>query len=216
MWKIVKLRTNKRKASLQASQVGLPLQTLTRRKLELLSIPEPQVSQTESNLLVLIVKNLQFLAMDVEKIIPGLKMVCVATNGVFVGAAFYVLSVEFPSMDEHSYGCVLKILRLKHTYHHRMQSGLAIISGLSGVALYFMDKEKNLPFLMAGSIMLSTFPFTGLAIAPQVKPLINPSAKDEMEEMEVRNNVNKLRRLLSVRCLASLTAFGYLLYHLTN
>lgn len=153
--------------------------------------------------------------MDVEKLSPVLKSICVAANGAFVGAAFYVLSVEFPALDEHSYGCVLKILRLEHRHHVRMQLGLTLATGISGVSLYFMNKEKNVPFLVTGSIMLATMPFNKLAIAPACQPLVKPGAKDEMEEKEVREKVNKLRRLLSVRSVAALAGFGYLVYHLT-
>lgn len=154
--------------------------------------------------------------MDMEKLSPVLKSICIATTGAFVGAGFQKLAVEFPALDEHSYGCVLKIIRLEKPHTMRFQVSLILESGLSGIGLYFMDKEKNFPFLVTGSVMLACLPFSKLAIAPTVRALADPDAKDKMEEGEVREKVNTVRKLLTVRTLASLTAFGYLLYHITS
>lgn len=154
--------------------------------------------------------------MDIEKFSPVLKTICAAANGAFVGSNFYILSVEFPALDEHSYGCVLKILRLQHRHLVRMQVGLCLMTGLSGVGVYFMDKEKNFPFLVAGSVMLACMPFSKFAISPSYSTLIKPDAKDTMEESEAREKLSTVRKMMSVRAVASLTAFGYLLYHLTS
>lgn len=154
--------------------------------------------------------------MDVEKLGPVLKSVCLATTGAFVGAGFQKLSVEFPALDEHSYGCVLKIIRLEKPHIKRFQVSLILMSGLSGVGLYFLDKEKNLPFLVCGTTMLACMPFSKFAIAPTVHALEDPEAKDKMEESEVREKVNTVRKLLTVRTLAAFGAFGYLLYHITS
>ncbi|EDO33716.1 predicted protein [Nematostella vectensis] len=154
--------------------------------------------------------------MDADKIAPALKFTAVVGSGLLTGSSVKGLFADLPSLKEHSHGCILKILRLQFWRVGRIYMTLIPATTASGVTLYFMDKDKNMPYLVAGGLIASILPITHFLLMPVARPMLRPEAKEEMTEDKVRSSLDTLGKVHTIRCLVAMSAFGYLVYQLVK
>ena len=90
-----------------------------------------------------------------------------------------------------------------------IQSGLSLIGGISGLTVYFLQKENE--YLISGLIMVSLMPYTLIAMMPTNNYLLNFETSKHSEKTFA--SLRKWKRLHSVRVLMSIGAVSVLSYN---
>ena len=133
---------------------------------------------------------------------PGLFALVVAA--LFTGAAIYINLVEQPArllLDDRA---LLAEWKPAYRRGFAMQASLAVLSGLSGLASWWM---ANIPAALAGAIMiLANWPYTLLVIMPVNRRLLATS--DDNASATTRELIVRWGRLHAVRSLFGAGATG--------
>ncbi len=125
---------------------------------------------------------------------------------VFAGAAIYVLVAEQPArllLDNKS---LLAEWKPSYKFGALMQAGLALISGLLGIAAYI--QQPNLLWLFGAIAILANWPYTLLVIKPTNDKL--NATPPEIANDETRQLIQTWGRLHLVR--ANLGVISAILY----
>lgn len=104
-----------------------------------------------------------------------LSLLALISATLFAGAALYITLVEHPARLALSDEPLLRQWQPSYQRALPIQSGLAILGGVSGLAAGYLGANW---WWVAGSfVLLANWPFTVLAIFPVNKPLmaLNPS-----------------------------------------
>jgi len=123
-----------------------------------------------------------------------------ALAAAFTGAAAYISWAEQParlSLDDAS---LLQEWKLAYAKGFAMQATLAVVSGLLGLAAFFLDHSWLAA--LGGVLMLANWPYTFLAIIPTNKRLGAMTAASA----ELRPSIEKWARLHAGRTLLGLVA----------
>jgi hypothetical protein len=141
------------------------------------------------------------------------EFVAVFSTALFAGAALYINLVEHPARMEC--GTVLAATEFRPSYVRatRMQASLAIVSCLSALGVWWMNRDIA---WLAGAILIGAVaPFTLIVMLPTNKKLIDPSLDRTSET--ARQLLVLWARLHAVRTVCSLMALlvfvGTLIVH---
>ncbi|KAI8587906.1 hypothetical protein BDZ88DRAFT_214498 [Geranomyces variabilis] len=142
---------------------------------------------------------------------PTLHTAAILSTGLFAGAALYITSVEHPARLRMSAESAQRQFQLSYPRAAPIQAALAVIGGVSSLALGRIHPLQATRFYTAGGAMLSIVAFTLGAILPTNKKLL---AGSSTASSGGGDNVWKLLTtwgwMHSLRTAASLLALGLL------
>ena len=100
----------------------------------------------------------------------SLQLAAIVAATLFTGAALYITLVEHPARMHLDDAPLLAQWQPSYKRALPIQSGLAIVAGLSGLVAWYVSWDWQ--WLAGGVVMLANWPFTLLAIAPVNKRLM--------------------------------------------
>lgn len=95
---------------------------------------------------------------------------------LFAGAALYISLVEHPARHHLDDASMLAQWQPSYKRALPIQSGLAVIGGLSGLVAWYQVQEWQ--WLIGSLVLLANWPFTLIGIMPVNKRLMSMSAAD--------------------------------------
>lgn len=137
--------------------------------------------------------------------LPGLLAIVAAA--AFAGAAIYINVAEHPARMRAPLDAALAQWKPSYKAGFAMQSSLAVVSGLCGVAAFFAAGGGF--WLLGAALILANWPFTLIVIMPVNKRLmaLDPAAADD----GARTALNQWARLHAVRsALGAASVIAYL------
>ena len=151
---------------------------------------------------------------DPEKIFPLIEFINTFLCGLMTGIAMYVVAVEQPS--RMTMKDPVAIHRQWLTSFHRcarIMMSLSVFPQLSGVAAYYMDATRGLPWLIVAGLLLFNMPYTLLVLKPYyIDPILDENTCSKKEHAYVVDRVVKWARAHMVRVLINVAAFGLSVY----
>ena len=155
--------------------------------------------------------------MDADQLLNALKIITTAGIGLFAGTSIYIGASEIPVWRSIDINTALKSMRIKFDLGKKLQGSYAIASSLCGAGIYYLDREKGLPWLAAGGLMFSIVIYSGGYVNPSVaKKLTDPNVLSYRKEAQVRQDLEKYFRLHAVRTLLSVAGLAICLFQLTS
>jgi hypothetical protein len=141
-----------------------------------------------------------------------LALLGLVTAALFTGASLYVSIVEHPArlrLDDRN-----ALAQWQPSYDRAaiMQAGLALVSGLAGVAAWYRWRSVW-PWLTGGALMLAIIAFTLLVIWSTNKQL--KATAPEAANAETRTLLVKWGQLHWVRSILGGIATGFFVYGMT-
>lgn len=106
----------------------------------------------------------------------ALLLAAIVLATLFTGAALYITLVEHPARLALEDAALLAQWQPSYRRALPIQSGLAIASGLAGIAAWYLAGEWQ--WLVGSLVMLANWPFTLMAIMPVNKPLMAMQPRD--------------------------------------
>lgn len=151
---------------------------------------------------------------DPTKIFPLVEFINTFLCGLMTGIAIYVVAVEQPS--RMTMKDPVAIHRQWLTSFHRcarLMMSLSVFPQLSGVAAYYMDGTRGLPWLIVAGLLLFNMPYTLLVLKPYfIDPILDENTCSKKEHAYVVDRVVKWARAHMVRVLINVAAFGLSVY----
>jgi hypothetical protein len=127
-----------------------------------------------------------------------------ATAAIFAGAAAYVGWSEQPARLALDDDALLREWKLSYARGTQMQASLAVISGLLGLAAFYVEQH---PLAAVGGIlMLANWPYTFLAIMPTNR-LLGAMADGRAGARPLIRRWGKLHAVRTLLGFAALCAF---------
>jgi hypothetical protein len=141
-----------------------------------------------------------------------LALLGLVTAALFTGASLYVSIVEHPArlrLDDRN-----ALAQWQPSYDRAaiMQAGLALVSGLAGVAAWYRWRSVW-PWLTGGALMLAIIAFTLVVIWSTNKQL--KATAPEAANAETRALLVKWGQLHWVRSVLAVIATGFFVYGMT-
>lgn len=138
----------------------------------------------------------------------ALLLAAIVLATLFTGAALYITLVEHPARLVLEDAALLTQWQPSYRRALPIQSGLAIASGLAGIAAWYLAGEWQ--WLVGSLIMLANWPFTLLAIMPINKHLMAMQPGDA--DAESRAMLIKWGGLHNVRGALGAASIGLFLW----
>jgi hypothetical protein len=132
----------------------------------------------------------------------ALKFVAVVTTSLFAGAALYINVAEHPARMLLGTRSAVSQWAPSYTRATWMQAPLAVISLISGAALWFTS--NGVAWLMAAALIGAVVPFTFVGIMPTSNRLLSESL--DPDSHEARELLVRWGHLHAVRTVLSLSA----------
>ena len=154
--------------------------------------------------------------MDADQLLNALKIITTAGIGLFAGTSIYIGASEIPVWRSIDINTALKSMRIKFDLGKKLQGSYAIASSLCGAGIYYLDREKGLPWLAAGGLMFSIVIYSGGYMYGVAKKLTDPNVLSYKKEAQVRQDMEKFVRLHGVRSLLSVAGLAICLFQLTS
>ncbi len=132
------------------------------------------------------------------------------SSGLFAGAAIYINLVEHPARMQT--GIRPALSEFAPSYHRATvtQVSLASAGFLSALIAWWSRSDPR--WLIGGGLLVSSIPFTALAILPTNKQLLDPETANDLALAEkLLTRWGRLHAVRSVLSLASLLLFLFLL-----
>ena len=149
-----------------------------------------------------------------EKAFPVIEYINTFLCGLMTGIAMYVVAVEQPS--RMSMKDPVAIHRQWLTSFHRctlLMMSLSVFPQLSGVAVYYIDATRGLPWLIVSCLLLFNMLYTFLVLKPNfIDPILDENTCSKKEHVYVVDHVVKWSRAHIVRVLINIAAFGLCVY----
>lgn len=139
-----------------------------------------------------------------------LPIIALVSAALFAGAASYITLVEHPARLGLDDGPLLAQWQPSYSKALPIQSGLAIVGGLSGLASWYLSRDW---LWIAGSlVLLANWPFTLIGIMPTNKRLKAIAPEDASSESRaLLVTWGKLHNFRSALGLASVVLFAWAL-----
>ena len=154
--------------------------------------------------------------MDADQLLNALKIITTAGIGLFAGTSIYIGASEIPVWRSIDINTALKSMRIKFDLGKKLQGSYAIASSLCGAGIYYLDREKGLPWLAAGGLMFSIVIYSAGYMNRIEKKLTDPNVLSYKKEAQVRQDLEKFVRLHGVRSLLSVAGLAICLFQLTS
>ena len=154
--------------------------------------------------------------MAVDQLLNALKIITTAGIGLFAGTSIYIGASEIPVWRSIDINTALKSMRIKFDLGKKLQGSYAIASSLCGAGIYYLDREKGLPWLAAGGLMFSIVIYSAGYMNRIEKKLTDPNVLSYKKEAQVRQDLEKFVRLHGVRSLLSVAGLAICLFQLTS
>lgn len=137
--------------------------------------------------------------------------------GLFTGASAFITLAQHPAlMETRSLAFQVPYFRRMYFYAARMQGPMAVGSGLSSLAVYFLQRSRGcgcpvsgMPrlWLASGGIMVAIIPYTITRMLAVNDRLMDPRESKSKGSAWLQSMLRKWGRLHDVRTGASLVAF---------
>lgn len=90
---------------------------------------------------------------------------------------------------------------------------LSVFPQISGVAAYYMDRTRGLPWLIVAGLLLFNMPYTLLVLKPYfIDPILDENTCSKKDHKYVVDTVVKWSRAHLVRVLINVIAFDVCIY----
>jgi len=141
-----------------------------------------------------------------------LALIALVTAALFTGASFYVSFAEHPARMALDDKAALTQWKPSYTRGAIMQAGLAVVSGVSGIAAWYRWMSVW-PWLAGGMLMLSIVAYT-FAVIWQTNGTLKATPLDQAGP-ETRALLVKWGQLHLGRTILGAVALGFITYGMT-
>ena len=147
----------------------------------------------------------------------SLKFASTLTSGMFAGGAMYINMVESPARLTHDGETAVTIWKPSFLRAQYCMSKLTITSGFCSLLAYWLSEDRHpTKWLLAGGLMLTIPPYTIFFICPTNNELIETEKCIENGNSWIEDKLSLWNTRHAVRSAISLSAFGYMLWLLSN
>lgn len=143
-----------------------------------------------------------------------LKLCTTGLSGVFAGGAFMINASAHPArMTLDTVNCRKHWLEDFHRAK-LFQGGMALLVTTTGCLVYYLDEDsdRRMLWLVGSGIMISVWPWTLLAMKPDINKLLKDDVIETAGETWVRDHIVRWNNLHMVRTVLGASAFGIFMY----
>ncbi|XP_048743556.1 uncharacterized protein LOC125656973 [Ostrea edulis] len=148
--------------------------------------------------------------MDRQKWLDLAGFTALGCSAYFSGAAWYINLVHVPTLFNtvHDTKTLLNEWRLCYSLSRKYQGKLALIGSTSAVAVwYHSESEYRCLWLAAGLVFISVWPYTLVAMIPDINTLHEEDILDKKGESWVREKIKLWNKRHAFRSIVSSLAF---------
>lgn len=131
-----------------------------------------------------------------------LQFIAVVSSAIFAGAAIYINVAEHPARMGCDTKTAVTVWAPSYKRAYVMQASLAVLSFISGVAIWLLS--GGIMWLFAAALIGAVIPFTFIVIMPTNHKLLAPDR--DLNSVETRELLVKWGNLHAVRSILSLIA----------
>ncbi|XP_011432643.1 uncharacterized protein LOC128158398 [Crassostrea angulata] len=152
--------------------------------------------------------------MDRQRWLDLAGFAAVGCSAYFSGAAWYINLVHVPTLFEtvHDTKTLLEEWRLCYSLSRKYQGKLAMVGATSAAAVWYLSEvgEQRWLWLAGGLTFISVWPWTLLAMMPDISKLHEEDVLKKEGESWVRDKIKLWNRRHAVRSVVSSLAFDLL------